>query len=107
MSDITVIAEYERHGRLHDGTPHEMEAGIVDAWAEARLRGESVALMANTNHTVDRLNQLAQHHRITTGDLDPTGPALHLDAQRLLVGEPPRVWWRLGYPDSWCCRVVL
>ncbi len=88
-SDIGVIAEYQRHGRLHGGTPHAMETGIIQAWAEARSRGESVAMMANTNHTVHRLNQAAQHHRITTGDLDPTGAALHHDTvyQRLLVGD--------------------
>jgi ATP-dependent exoDNAse (exonuclease V) alpha subunit len=88
-SDPTVIGEYERHGRLHGGTPHDMETTIIDAWAEARRRGETVALMATTNHTVDRLNQLAQHHRIGTGDLDPYGPALQLDAggRRLLVGD--------------------
>lgn len=86
-SDLTVIGEYERHGRLHGGTPDAMEAGIVDAWNHARLRGESVALMANTNHTVDRLNQRAQHHRIEAGELDPHGPALNLDGQRLLVGD--------------------
>lgn len=43
--------------------------------------------MATTNHTVDRLNQAAQEHRITTGELDPDGPALHHDDKRLLVGD--------------------
>jgi len=85
--DVSVVAEYERHGRLHDGTPDVMETAIVDAWYEARLRGESVALMANTNHTVHRLNRLTQQRRIATGELDPTGPALNLGRQRLLVGD--------------------
>ena len=74
--DVSVSAQYERHGRLHDGTPDAMETAIVDAWYQARRRGESVALMANTNHTVNRLNQLAQQRRIATGELDPNGPAL-------------------------------
>jgi hypothetical protein len=64
-----------------------MEAAVVDAWAEARRRGESVALMANTNHTVDRLNKLAQQHRVAAGELDVNGPALDLGGQRLLVGD--------------------
>jgi conjugative relaxase-like TrwC/TraI family protein len=85
--DITVIAEYQRHGRLHDGTPDEMETAIVDAWTEARRRGESVAMMATTNHTVQRLNHLAQHHRIAAGELDPNGPWLDVGDRRLLVGD--------------------
>ena len=82
-----MIADYERHGRLHDGTPDDMEAAIIDAWSQARQRGESVALMANTNHTVDRLNQLAQQQAHHAGELDPNGPALDVGGQRLLVGD--------------------
>ncbi len=85
--DVSVLAQYERHGRLHDGTPDTMETAIVDAWHQARRRGESVALMANTNHTVNRLNQSAQQRRIATGELDPKGPALQVASERLLVGD--------------------
>jgi ATP-dependent exoDNAse (exonuclease V) alpha subunit len=87
QGDVKVIGDYQRHGRLHHGTPDQMEGGVIDAWTEARRRGESVALMANTNHTVDRLNQRAQQHRLTSGELDPAGPALDLGGQRLLVGD--------------------
>ncbi len=85
--DLSVIVDYARHGRLHAGSPDSMEAAVIDAWSEARQRSESVALMANTNHTVDRLNQLAQQHRITAGELDPDGPGLDVGDQRLLVGD--------------------
>jgi len=85
--DISVIDEYQRHGRLHGGIPDAMEAAIVDAWHQARLRGESVALMANTNDSVDRLNHLAQQHRLAAGELNPDRPALVLGRQRLLVGD--------------------
>ena len=85
--DISVIAEYDRHGRIHGGTTVEMETAIVESWAEARLRGETVALMAATNHTVHWLNHQAQQHRIETGELDPHAPALHHDDQQLLVGD--------------------
>jgi conjugative relaxase-like TrwC/TraI family protein len=85
--DVSVIAEYERQGRLHDGTQHQMQVDIIDAWREARLRGESVALMANTNDTVARLNQLAQQRRIANGELHPDGPALEGAGQRLLAGD--------------------
>jgi len=43
--------------------------------------------MANTNHTVDRLNRLTQQRRISAHELDPNGPALQLGRERLLVGD--------------------
>jgi hypothetical protein len=64
-----------------------METRILDAWNEARGRGESVALMANTSDTVTRLNQAAQQTRIRNGELDPDAPGLDVDGQRLLVGD--------------------
>jgi ATP-dependent exoDNAse (exonuclease V) alpha subunit len=85
--DLGVIAEYQRHGRIHGGTPNQMEDEIIGAWAEARRRGETVALMANTNHTAGRLNHQAQRHRIEVGELHPRGRSLGHDDQRLLVGD--------------------
>ncbi len=85
--DLGVIAEYERHGRIHGGTPNQMEDEIIGAWAEARRRGDTVALMAATNHTAGRLNHQAQRHRIEAGELDPSGRSLGHDDQRLLVGD--------------------
>ena len=41
--DPTVLAEYERQGRLHGGTDEQMEAEIIDAWQRARHGGETVA----------------------------------------------------------------
>jgi hypothetical protein len=64
-----------------------MEAGILAAWSQARDRGETVALMANSNDTVDRLNHTAQQIRIARRELDPTGPTLQLGGRRLLVGD--------------------
>ena len=85
--DVSVLAQYERHGRLHNGTPNAMETAIVEAWSQAQRQGRSVALMANTNHTVNRLNQLTQQRRIDAGELDPNGPALDVARARLLVGD--------------------
>jgi ATP-dependent exoDNAse (exonuclease V) alpha subunit len=85
--DPAVLADYDRHGRLHGGTADAMEAGILAAWSQARDRGETVALMANSNDTVDRLNHTAQQIRIARRELDPTGPTLQLGGRRLLVGD--------------------
>jgi conjugative relaxase-like TrwC/TraI family protein len=85
--DPGVLDEYDRRGRLHDGARHDMETEILDAWSQARSRGEAVALMANTTDTVTRLNQAAQQARIRDGELDPTAPGLDVDGQRLLAGD--------------------
>jgi hypothetical protein len=85
--DPGVLVEYDRRGRFHNGTGRDMETGILDAWSQARSRGESVALMANTVDTVTRLNQAAQQTRIRNGELDPGAPGLDVDGQRLLVGD--------------------
>jgi len=85
--DPGVLAEYDRRGRLHGGTPEQLQTEILQAWTHARQRGETVALMANSTATVDRLNHLAQQTRIDTGELDPTGSRLRVGDQRLLVGD--------------------
>ena len=85
--DPGVLVEYDRQGRLHDGTHADMETEILDAWSDARRRGESVALMANTVDTVTRLNHLAQQIRVGNGELDPDAPRLDVGGRRLLVGD--------------------
>ncbi|MDH3262104.1 MAG: relaxase domain-containing protein [Acidimicrobiia bacterium] len=68
--DPAVLTEYEQRGRLHGSTPQEMETEIITAWEQARRRGETVALMANSTDTVAQLNRRAQHTRIMTGEFD-------------------------------------
>jgi hypothetical protein len=34
--DPTVLAEYERRGRLHGGTSYRWRPSIIDAWHQAR-----------------------------------------------------------------------
>jgi ATP-dependent exoDNAse (exonuclease V) alpha subunit len=85
--DPAALVEYERHGRLHGGTLDEMETEILAAWHQARTRGESVALMANSTEAVRRLNHLAQDTRLAKGELDPTCPRLHLGDASILVGD--------------------
>lgn len=85
--DPSVLAEYEQRGRLHGGTLEEMETGIVAAWEQARCRGDTVALMANSTATVARLNRLAQTTRIKLGELDPESPAIRVGEGSILVGD--------------------
>jgi ATP-dependent exoDNAse (exonuclease V) alpha subunit len=85
--DPTALAEYDRRGRLHGGTQTAMEAELIDTWKTARSQGQSVALMANTTETVDRLNQLAQQSRIMTGELDINAPSLKAGGSLMFVGD--------------------
>jgi ATP-dependent exoDNAse (exonuclease V) alpha subunit len=64
-----------------------MEIEVIGAWNEARLRGQTVALMANNTEAITRLNQLSQQTRITAKELDPTGPRLRSGGHRILVGD--------------------
>ena len=85
--DPGVLIEYERRARLHGGTPEQMEVDVINAWRQACRRGETVALMANNTSTVDRLNRLAQHTRITMGELDPNASRLRAGDEEMLVGD--------------------
>jgi conjugative relaxase-like TrwC/TraI family protein len=85
--DPGVLAEYERRGRLHGGTADQMETEVINTWEQARRRGETVALMANSTDTVDRLNRSAQHIRILFGELDVGAPSIRVGDELILVGD--------------------
>jgi len=85
--DPNVLTEYETRGRLHGGRFEEMEAEIITAWEQARRRGETVALMANSTDTVARLNRLAQHTRTMTGELDANAPSMRIGDGWILEGD--------------------
>jgi len=85
--DPAALTEYERRDRLHGGTLDQMEVDIIAGWYQARTRGETVALMANSTEAVRRLNRLAQDTRVVEGDLDPTGPRLDVGDDSIHVGD--------------------
>ena len=85
--DPGVLIEYDRRERIHGDSQHQMEVGIIEAWQQARERGETVALMANKTETVNRLNQLAQQTRIQSKELDATAPRRRVGDSSLLVGD--------------------
>jgi conjugative relaxase-like TrwC/TraI family protein len=84
--DPGVLTEYQRYGRIHDGPLEAMEAQVIEAWKEARGRGETVALIANTTETVERLNTLVQQVRVDAGELDAK-QGVGVGDQKLLVGD--------------------
>jgi conjugative relaxase-like TrwC/TraI family protein len=85
--DSEVLDLYEAHGRIHGGSRTRMEREVVEAWWDARCRGESVAMMAPTNETVVALNRRAQALRIAAGEIDVSGPSLQAGPYTLHVGD--------------------
>ncbi|HJQ94788.1 MAG TPA: MobF family relaxase [Acidimicrobiia bacterium] len=87
IGDSAALVEYDRHGRLHGGTQTTMESELIDAWQRARGKDQIVAMMANTNATVARLNQLAQQSRVMNGELDIDKPWLKAGGTLIFVGD--------------------
>lgn len=85
--DPLVVDLYDQNKRIHAGSPEVIETQILEAWAAARDRGESVALMAKANATVDRLNQQCQQQRLETGDIDGSGRSMISGGQTLHEGD--------------------
>jgi conjugative relaxase-like TrwC/TraI family protein len=85
--DPTILNEYDRHGRLHGGTLETMETRIIAAWKQARTQGQTVALMAHSSETVDRLNKSAQQTRIMAGDIDLSRPWLKSTSGLVFEGD--------------------
>jgi conjugative relaxase-like TrwC/TraI family protein len=69
----TALAAYQAHGRLHlEETRSEAGERMVSDWAAARQAhpDERVVMITDaSNHELDRLNQQAQEHRATAGEL--------------------------------------
>lgn len=85
--DPLVVNEYDQHCRIHEGSVDQIEAQILGAWMSARQRGETVALMANSNQTVRRLNQQCQQLLADTGFLDPSNRSTRPGSQTLYEGD--------------------
>ena len=81
------LGDYEQHGRLHGGSAQEMESKIIAEWTAARSRGETVALMANSNQAVNRLNQLAQVTRFMDGEISIQKGRLRIGEEVVCVGD--------------------
>lgn len=64
-----------------------MESKIIATWSAARSRGETVALMANSNQAVNRLNQLAQITRFMDGEISIQKGRLRIGEDVVCVGD--------------------
>jgi conjugative relaxase-like TrwC/TraI family protein len=85
--DTDVVALYDRHGCLHGGTGRQMAKATVAAWRRATEAGETAAMMAPTRAGVDVLNELAQHERITAGEIDLRSRSVKVGTSRAFAGD--------------------
>jgi len=85
--DTDVVALYDHNDRLHGGTGRQMAKATVAAWRCAIEVGETAAMMAPTRAGVDVLNELAQHERITAGEIDLCGRSVKVGTSRAFSGD--------------------
>jgi conjugative relaxase-like TrwC/TraI family protein len=81
-----VIDAYADHDRLSNGSLEDMENAAYIAWQADTTRGQTSLLIAADNATVSRLNARARLERVTTGEVEPDGIALH-DGNHVGVGD--------------------
>ena len=77
--DITVLADYEEHGRLRGGTPEEATEQAYRGWLADYLDGKDTLLIARTQDQARELSRRARDDLIRYGLVAP-GPAIRLAA---------------------------
>ena len=113
--DVTVLAEYEQHGRLRGGTPEEAAEQAYRGWLADFLDGKDTLLMARTEDQARELSRRARDDLIRYGLVAP-GPSVRLAAgEQASTGDlvmarrntrltQPGERWRVSSPTATCCR---
>lgn len=83
--DLSVLAEYERHGRLRAcGTLAHAEADAVRGWLADTLDHTASTIIVGTNEQAARLSTQCRNELVTYGRVSPDG--VHLPRQSTLAG---------------------
>ena len=85
--DTTAIDTYSSHGRIHNGDSDAMVDRAYQAWQSDVDSGRRSVLIAQTATTVTALNTRARHHRIRTGQVDPSATVSLRDGTAASVGD--------------------
>jgi hypothetical protein len=75
--DVTVLADYEQHGRLRGGTAEEATEHAYRAWLADYLDGHDTLLMARTDDQARELSRRARDELIRYGIVS-AGPSIRL-----------------------------
>jgi conjugative relaxase-like TrwC/TraI family protein len=84
--DVEVLAEYDRRGRIKDGSRAEMITAATRAAVAEHLRGERSLLIAGTNEAAAELSSEIRAELVRLGRVRDDGVALH-DGNRAGVGD--------------------
>ena len=84
---LSVVSEYEEHGRIRHGRYLEMVDGAYSGWRDDVLAGGVSVLIAPDNETVMMLNERAQADRVSLGYVDAERTLLLRDGLRAGRGD--------------------
>jgi conjugative relaxase-like TrwC/TraI family protein len=87
VGDMTVLADYDRHARIHAGHRHALIDHMLDAWTADVLAGHRSLLIAETGREVAQIAGHARTQLVRHG-LVPDGPTVVLaDGTRAGVAD--------------------
>jgi hypothetical protein len=87
VGDVTVLAEYQEHGRLRGGTSDEAAEQAYRGWLADHLDGKDTLLIARTQDQARELSRRARDDLIRYG-LVASGPGVRLaGAEQASVGD--------------------
>ena len=78
QGDITVLADYREHDRLHAGTAEQIADEAARAYLHDRLYGKNALLMCGTDALAAELSRRVRDDLIHWGIVDGDGPAVTL-----------------------------
>ena len=78
QGDITVLADYREHGRLHAGTAERITDDAAHAYLHDRLSGKDTLLMCGTEAMAAELSRRVRDDLIHWGSVDGNGPSVTL-----------------------------
>ncbi|MYS81040.1 MobF family relaxase [Embleya scabrispora] len=74
--DTTVVEEYLRHGRVHDGSLQSMTDRVYRDWRADTAAGRVSLMIASTNALAGELSERARADRVAAGEVERDGVAL-------------------------------
>ena len=78
QGDITVLADYREHDRLHAGTAEQIADEAARAYLHDRLSGKDALLMCGTEGLAAELSRRVRDDLIHWGIVDGNGPSVTL-----------------------------
>lgn len=88
--DAEALDWYETNDRIVTGLREELPGVLFTDWCTARAEGKDAIMIASDLRSVDTLNQMARHHFLDAGIIDPDKAAGEVDiahSRQACVGD--------------------